>query len=62
MLSLHSKQELLHANRPRYRKANKFEKQHILDEFVAATLYHRNYAIRVLNQAVHTRTPHLVRP
>jgi len=38
MLSQHSKQELLHANRPRYRKANKFEKQHILDEFVAATL------------------------
>ena len=51
MMSHRSKQELLEAIRPRYRRAKKTEKQHILDEFVAATLYHRKYAIRVLNQA-----------
>ena len=57
MMSQHSKQELLDAIRPRYRKAKKTEKQHILDEFVAATLYHRKYAIRVLNQAVRRKHP-----
>jgi len=51
MMSHRSKQELLEAIRPRYRRAKKVEKQHILDEFVAATLYHRKHAIRVLNQA-----------
>ena len=50
MMSHRSKQELLEAIRPRYRRAKKVEKQLILDEFVAATLYHRKYAIRVLNQ------------
>jgi len=57
MMSQRSKQELLDAIRPRYRKANKNEKQHILDEFVAATLYHRKYAIRVLNQTVWRKHP-----
>jgi hypothetical protein len=51
MMSHRSKQELMDAIRPRYRRAKKGEKQQILDEFVAATLYHRKYAIRVLNQA-----------
>jgi len=51
MMSHRSKQELMDAIRPRYRRAKKAEKQQILDEFVAATLYHRKYAIRVLNQA-----------
>ena len=37
MLSQQSKQELLDAIRPRYRKAKKVEKRHLLDEFVAAT-------------------------
>jgi hypothetical protein len=50
MMSQLSKKELLEAIRPRYRKANKLEKQHILDEFVAATCYHRKHAIRVLGQ------------
>jgi hypothetical protein len=57
MMSQHSKQELIDAIRPRYHKAKKFEKQHILNEFVAATLYHRKYAIRVLNQAVRRKHP-----
>ena len=43
-----SKRELLEAVRPRYLKANKREKVHILDEFCAATGYHRKYAIRLL--------------
>ena len=43
------KRELLQAIRPRYLKANKAGKQHILDEFVAATGYHRKYAIRLLH-------------
>jgi hypothetical protein len=50
MMSQLSKKELLEAIRPRYRKANKVEKQHILDEFVAATCYHRKHAIRILKQ------------
>jgi len=43
-----SKRELLEAIRPRYLKANKSEKARILDEFCAATGYHRKYAIRLL--------------
>lgn len=48
MMSQRSKRELLEAIRPRYLKAKKAEKERILDEFVAATGYHRKYAIRVL--------------
>lgn len=48
MMSLKSKQELLEAVRPRYLKANKVEKQKILDEFTSATGYHRKHAIRIL--------------
>jgi len=48
MMSQRSKRELLEAIRPRYLKANKTGKGRILDEFVAATGYHRKYAIRVL--------------
>lgn len=43
------KRELLQAIRPRYLKANKVGKAQILDEFVAATGYHRKYAIRLLH-------------
>ena len=50
MMSQRSKRELLEEIRPRYRAAKKTEKQHILDEFVAATSYHRKYAIRILKQ------------
>ena len=57
MMSQRSKQELLEAIRPRYRRANKSGKQLILDEFVATTRYHRKYAIRVLNQTVRKKHP-----
>ena len=42
------KRELLQSVRPRYLKANKPGKARILDEFTAATGYHRKYAIRLL--------------
>ena len=48
MMSLKSKNELLERVRPRYLKANKVEKQKILDEFTSATGYHRKHAIRIL--------------
>jgi len=51
-MSLKSKCELLEAVQPRYLKANKAEKQKILDEFTNATGYHRKHAIRVLKNKV----------
>jgi hypothetical protein len=48
MMSQRSKREMVEAIRPRYLKANKTGKQHILDELIATTGYHRKYAIRVL--------------
>lgn len=51
-MSLKSKRELLEAVRPRYLKANKLEKQKILDEFTSAAGYHRKHAIRVLKNQV----------
>ena len=55
-MSLKSKCELLEVVRPRYRKANKREKQIMLDEFTSATGYHRKYAIRVLKNQAHQRS------
>ena len=52
MMSLKSKRELLEVVQPRYLKANKAEKQKMLDEFTAATGYHRKHAIRVLKNQV----------
>ena len=43
-----SKRELLDAIRPRYLRAKKAGKELMLDEFCAATHYHRKYAIRLL--------------
>ncbi len=49
-MSQRSKRELLHTTiRPRYLKANKAGKTRLLDEFVAATEYHRKYTKRLLN-------------
>ena len=59
-MSLKSKSELLEVVRPRYLKANKFEKQKILDEFTSATGYHRKHAIRVLKNKVQVQN-HLKR-
>lgn len=42
------KRELVAAIRPRYLQASKTEKNHILNEFVAVTGYHRKHAIRLL--------------
>lgn len=55
MMSPKSKKELLEVLRPRYLKADKVEKQKMLDEFTAATGYHRKYAIRVLKNQVQKR-------
>jgi hypothetical protein len=52
MMSLKSKRELLEVVRPRYLKANKLEKQTMLDEFTFAAGYHRKHAIRVLKNQV----------
>jgi hypothetical protein len=48
MMSHRSKRELLESVQPRYLKARKVEKQKMLDEFTAATGYHRKYALRLL--------------
>jgi hypothetical protein len=48
MMSQRSKRELQEEIRPRYLKAKKSKKKIMLDEFVAATGYHRKYAIRLL--------------
>ena len=52
MMSLKSKCELIEVVQPRYLKANKVEKQKILDEFTLATGYHRKHAIRVLKNQI----------
>jgi hypothetical protein len=52
MMSLKSKRELLEVLRPRYLKANKVEKQKMLDEFTSTTGYHRKHAIRILKNQV----------
>jgi hypothetical protein len=49
MMSHTSKRELLKAVRPRYTLGDRTAKMQILDEFVAATGYHRKYAIQLLN-------------
>lgn len=47
-MTKNSKRELLVAIRPRYLKAGRAQKGLILDQFVAATGYHRKYAIHLL--------------
>jgi hypothetical protein len=50
MMSSRSRKELIVVIQPRYLKATRRGKKQILDEFAAATGYHRKYAIRVLRQ------------
>ena len=52
MMSKRSKQELTKEIQPRYLKANRAEKTKILDEFTAATGYHRKYATKLLKHGV----------
>ena len=49
-MSFRSKRELLVQTAPRYQQASHAHKSLILDEFVAATGYARNYAIRLLTR------------
>ena len=51
-MSKRSKQELTKEIHPRYLKAGKTEKIKILDEFTAATGYHRKYAIKLLKHGL----------
>jgi hypothetical protein len=48
IMSLKARRELLAATAKRYQVASKQEKKAILDEFTAATGYHRKYAITLL--------------
>lgn len=52
MMSQGSKRELVTVVHPRYLKAKRAAKEQILDEFVAATGYHRKYAIRLLRHGL----------
>jgi hypothetical protein len=52
MMSKRSKRELTKEIHPRYLKARKGEKKKILDEFTAATGYHRKYAIKLLKHGL----------
>ena len=47
-MSLPSRRELLCSIRQRYLVASRKDKQRILDEFIAASGYHRKYAISLL--------------
>jgi hypothetical protein len=62
MMSLNSKRELLETIRPRYLKANKMEKQKILDEFTSVTGYHRKHAIRALKNRGPRQSRHKGKP
>jgi len=52
MMSQRSRRELAGSIQSRYLKANKKDKTKILNEFVAATGYHRKYAINLLEHGL----------
>src|ERR1043165_7018229 len=60
-MSLQSRRELLAALKDRYWKASRLEKAKMLDEFVAATGYQRDYAITLLNHPPAARQERLKR-
>lgn len=51
-MSKKSKDELVKRTHPRYLQAKRADKSRILDEFVAATGFHRKHAIRVLRKGI----------
>ena len=51
-MSKKSKDDLVKRTHPRYLQANRNEKTRILDEFVAATGFHRKHAIRTLRKGI----------
>src|SRR5208283_172219 len=55
MMTQRSKRELLESLQPRYWKAKKVEKQKMLDEFTAASGFHRKYALRLLKHGYRRR-------
>ena len=61
-MSLTSRRELLASIAPRYRVAKRVDKQRILEEFTAATGYHRQYAIQLLNHPPSPRRVAITRP
>jgi len=66
-MSLPARRELLASTAPRYATANKKQKQTILDEFTAATGYHRKYAISLLKhydpkKAARRKAPRKAKP
>ncbi|HEY6308407.1 MAG TPA: integrase [Candidatus Angelobacter sp.] len=54
-MSRRSRREYLQSIYARYQKADRREKQRILDEFCANCRYHRKHAIRLLNHALSAR-------
>ena len=52
MMRKRCKRELTEEIQPRYLKAAKTEKARILDEFTAATGYHRKYANKLLKHGL----------
>ena len=61
-MSLQSRRELTRSLARRYRDAKRVDKQRILEEFIAATGYHRKYAIGLLNDPPPLRTESIQRP
>jgi hypothetical protein len=55
-MSTTTKYELLEALRPRYLKASRQQKKHILDEFCSLCGYNRKYAIRLIHSSVTKRS------
>ena len=49
-MSLQARRELLNSLRPRYCRADKRQKNKILDEFIQVTKYGRKHAIALLNK------------
>jgi hypothetical protein len=55
MMTKRSRRELLETLQPRYLRAKRAEKRRMLDEFTAATGFHRKYAVRLLRHGYRHR-------